>query len=283
MRPRTAAGGCRASVADVDPRFLDMLIAYEDRRFRSHAGVDPLALMRAAWHGSRIGEIVSGGSTLTMQVARLLEPRSERTLAAKLRQMVRAVQLERALRARTRSCRSISRSRPMAAISKACARPRCPISARSRSGCRCAEAALLVALPQSPEARRPDRSPERARARARPRARPHRRPRSAFPRTRSSRAQGRAVPTARTADARCLRRMPPTRRWPPRPRRSVHRLTIDARLQGALEALARERAASLGARHLGRDPRGRPRQRRNPRARRFARLFRHDQRAGRST
>ena len=79
----------------VDPRYVEMLLAYEDRRFRSHGGVDPLALARAAWQWISNGRIVSGGSTLTMQVARLLEPRAERTLAAKLRQLVRAIQIER--------------------------------------------------------------------------------------------------------------------------------------------------------------------------------------------
>ena len=68
------------TASDVDPRFVEMLLAYEDRRFRTHRGVDPLAPWpRAAWHSSGNGHVVSGGSTLTMQVARLLEPRAERT------------------------------------------------------------------------------------------------------------------------------------------------------------------------------------------------------------
>src|SRR5262249_9694576 len=58
-----------ATVANVDPRFLDMLQAYEDRRFRDHAGVDPLAMLRAAWQWLGNGRVISGGSTLTMQVA----------------------------------------------------------------------------------------------------------------------------------------------------------------------------------------------------------------------
>ena len=85
------------TVADVDPRFLAMLIAYEDKRFRSHHGIDPLALLRAAWQAIRNGRIVSGGSTLTMQVARLLEPRPARRFSDKLAEMMRAVQLERQL------------------------------------------------------------------------------------------------------------------------------------------------------------------------------------------
>src|SRR5690606_37750056 len=61
-------------VEDVSPRYLTLLEAYEDKRFAQHIGVDPLALTRAAIQLLRNGRIVSGGSTLSMQVARLLEP-----------------------------------------------------------------------------------------------------------------------------------------------------------------------------------------------------------------
>ena len=81
----------------VDPGYLKLLLAYEDRRFRSHAGVDPLALGRAALQLLTRGHIVSGGSTITMQLARLMEPRRERSVYAKLRQMVRALEIERQL------------------------------------------------------------------------------------------------------------------------------------------------------------------------------------------
>ena len=81
----------------VDPGYLKLLLAYEDRRFRSHAGVDPLALGRAAFQLVTRGHIVSGGSTITMQLARLMEPRRERSVYAKLRQMVRALEIERQL------------------------------------------------------------------------------------------------------------------------------------------------------------------------------------------
>src|SRR5262249_59103312 len=100
LRPYpTLEGRWRLPVAigEVDPRFFTLLFAYEDKRFRTHFGVDPVALARAAWPFAVNGRIVSGGSTLTMQVARLLEPRGERTLAAKLRQVARAVALERTL------------------------------------------------------------------------------------------------------------------------------------------------------------------------------------------
>src|SRR5262249_4223169 len=57
-----------AEVKDVDPRYLAMLLAYEDRRFRSHAGVDVRAMLRAGWQLVRHRRIVSGASTITMQV-----------------------------------------------------------------------------------------------------------------------------------------------------------------------------------------------------------------------
>ncbi|MCQ9191679.1 transglycosylase domain-containing protein, partial [Escherichia coli] len=76
---------------------LNLLLNYEDKRFRSHIGIDPLAIGRAALQLVTRGHIVSGGSTITMQVARLMEPRQERSVTAKLRQMVRAVRLERKL------------------------------------------------------------------------------------------------------------------------------------------------------------------------------------------
>jgi hypothetical protein len=93
-RPLAAAGRCEDRV---DPGYLKLLLAYEDRRFWSHCGVDPLALGRAALQFGSSGHIVSGGSTITMQLARLMEPRRERSVYAKLRQMVRAVQIERQL------------------------------------------------------------------------------------------------------------------------------------------------------------------------------------------
>ncbi len=82
-----------AGVADVDPRFLKLLTTYEDRRFAMHPGVDPLAVIRALKQWAVSGAVVSGASTLTMQVARLLEPRP-RNLLGKGLEMMRALQLE---------------------------------------------------------------------------------------------------------------------------------------------------------------------------------------------
>jgi penicillin-binding protein 1C len=86
-----------ADAKDVVARYLAMLLAFEDKRFRVHHGVDPWAIGRAAWQLIRHRRIVSGGSTLTMQVARLVQGTHERNAAGKIRQALRALDLERRL------------------------------------------------------------------------------------------------------------------------------------------------------------------------------------------
>lgn len=146
----------------VDGDFLRMLLAYEDRRFHYHPGVDPLALLRALGQWLRHGRIVSGGSTLTMQVARLLEP-MPRTLTGKLRQMLRALQLEwhydkdEILAMYLQLAPYGGNLEGIAAASRA-------YFGKSPQTLTLSEAALLVVLPQSPERLRPDRHPEAARA-----------------------------------------------------------------------------------------------------------------------
>lgn len=83
----------RADLAAVDPAYVAALVRFEDKRFRRHPGVDPAALVRALWLNLRHGRAVSGGSTLTMQLVRMLEPRP-RTLGSKAVEALRAVQLE---------------------------------------------------------------------------------------------------------------------------------------------------------------------------------------------
>tara|TARA_R110002073_G_scaffold119075_6_gene259909 strand:- start:121 stop:1839 length:1719 start_codon:yes stop_codon:yes gene_type:complete len=138
-------------------------MAVEDERFALHPGVDPLAITRAATQGVAAGRVVSGASTLTMQIARMIEPHP-RTLLGKLQEAARAVQLE------TRTSKDEllafyldtapygSNLRGVEAASLrwfGC-------SARDLS---LAEAALIAGLPQSPERLRPDRHPDAAIAR----------------------------------------------------------------------------------------------------------------------
>ncbi|MDR2452735.1 MAG: penicillin-binding protein 1C [Candidatus Accumulibacter sp.] len=145
---------------EVSPRYLEALIRYEDRGFYRHFGVNPLSLLRAAWQWARHGRIVSGGSTLTMQAARLLEP-IPRTLAGKLKQIARAVQLERRL-SKQQILEIYLTHAPMGGVLEGVeAASRAYFGKPSRSLSH-AEAALLAALPQAPSRLRPDRFPERA-------------------------------------------------------------------------------------------------------------------------
>lgn len=84
-------------IDEVSPHLLDALIRSEDQRFFSHRGVDVFAVLRATLQNIRSGAVVSGASTITMQVVRILMPDAPRTMEFKLEQMFRARQLERLL------------------------------------------------------------------------------------------------------------------------------------------------------------------------------------------
>jgi penicillin-binding protein 1C len=166
LRAYTAADGrWRLPVAlrEVEPGYLAQLIAFEDRRFQTHPGVDPLALVRAGWQALRAGRVVSGGSTLTMQVARLLEEGPTGELAAKLRQMRVALALERRL-SKDEILTLYLTLAPFGGNIEGVRAASLSWFGKEPRRLTPAEAALLVALPQAPEARRPDRHPEAARA-----------------------------------------------------------------------------------------------------------------------
>jgi penicillin-binding protein 1C len=148
-------------VGDVDPLYLAMLIAYEDKRFRLHVGVDPIALGRATVQWIGAGHVVSGGSTLTMQVARLLEPRP-RTIASKLIEMMRAAQLEARLTKDQILGLYLSLA-PFGGNLEGVRAASLAYFGKEPNHLSPAEAALLVALPRSPTKLRLDRFPEAAR------------------------------------------------------------------------------------------------------------------------
>ena len=148
-------------VSDVDPRFIRLLVAYEDRRFYSHTGVDPLALARALRQWASTGRIVSGASTLTMQVAQLLEPR-HRTVWAKSIEMLRALQLESRL-SKEEILGLYLTLAPYGGNLEGLRAASLAWLGKEPRRLTDAEAALLVVLPQSPSRLRPDRYPERAR------------------------------------------------------------------------------------------------------------------------
>ncbi|MFI4987021.1 MAG: penicillin-binding protein 1C, partial [Alphaproteobacteria bacterium] len=147
--------------SEVDPVYLAMLQAYEDKRFSRHWGVDPAALSRALWQWARAGHIVSGGSTLTMQTARLLTPRP-RTLAGKASEMLRALQLEHRF-AKAEILSIYLTLAPFGGNLEGVRAAALAYFGKEPNHLTRGEAALLVALPQSPERARPDLHPEAAR------------------------------------------------------------------------------------------------------------------------
>ena len=241
----TTEGRWRLSVSerDVDPRFFKLLFTYEDKRFHDHHGVDPLSLGRAAVQLISRGQIISGGSTISMQVARLLEPRERRSLGAKMRQIVRALELERALGKDGILALYLALA-PYGGNLEGVRAASLAYFGKEPRKLSLAEAALLVALPQSPELRRPDRFPTAARA-ARDRVLDRAAIAGLMPRDEIARAKSQPVPHERkplpvlaphAADQVVL--MEPDRR--------EHRLTLDLFLQKNLQELARERAQALG-------------------------------------
>ncbi len=247
LRPYATEEGrwrLRTRIEDVDPRYLHMLVAYEDRRYRSHRGIDPLALLRSGWLWVRHREILSGGSTITMQVARLIEPRSERTILAKLRQMVRAVEIERRYGKDEILAAYLSLA-PYGGNLEGVRAASLSYFGKEPKRLTRSEAALLVALPQSPEARRPDRSPDRAR-RARGRVLDRIGEDARIPDDEIASAKTDMIPLARRPMP-ALAPHASDQALASAPEAGRHELTIDARLQKALEILARERAVAIGS------------------------------------
>jgi len=227
----------------VDPGYLKLLLAYEDRRFHLHRGVDPLALGRAGLQLVTRGHIVSGGSTITMQLARLIEPRRERSVYAKLRQMVRALEIERQM-SKEQILDLYLAMAPFGGNLEGIRAASIAYFGKEPKRLSLAESALLVALPQSPETRRLDRYPEAARA-----AR--------------DRVLDRMVEDGQISeeDAIGAKAVPVPRLRKPMPILAPHSadqarasvkdapvitLTLDSGLQKVLEALARDRAIALG-------------------------------------
>jgi penicillin-binding protein 1C len=246
LRPYTVADG-RWRLAlppdKVDPLYLRVLLAYEDKRFRDHPGVDARSLLRAVLQAAWNGRVISGGSTLTMQVARLLEEGTTGEVGGKLRQMRVALALERRL-TKDQILQLYLHLAPFGGNLEGVRAASISYFGKEPLRLTPAEAALLVAIPQSPEVRRPDRAADRAEA-ARNRV--------------LARAVGEGVIDADTADAALRERVPGLRKPFPalaphladrakaeNPAAASHRLTLDGDLQKKLEALAVEAIEGRG-------------------------------------
>ena len=230
---------------DVDPDYVAMLVRYEDKRFHTHRGVDPVALLRAAGQAATSGEIVSGGSTLTMQVARLLEDGPTGSWSGKLRQMRLALALERRMTKDEILALYLNHA-PFGGNLEGVGSASYAYFGKPPARLTADEAALLVALPQSPEARRPDRNPGAARA-ARDRVLARMVGAGVVAEEDRSAALREEVPRQRQAFPALAPHLA-DRALAERPLSGQHDLTVDAGLQARLEALASEALHDQGPR-----------------------------------
>lgn len=248
LRAYTVADGrWRLAVTpdQVDPGFAAALMAYEDKRFLSHNGVDPQALARAVaqalWHG----RVVSGGSTLTMQVARLLEEGTTGEVSGKLRQIRVALALERRL-SKEEILGLYLHLAPYGGNLEGIRAATLSYFGKEPLRLTPAEIALLVAIPQSPESRRPDRARATATAaRDRVLARAERDGLIDADQARAARSE--AVPGTRKPFVSLAPHLADRARAADAAAQTL-RLTIDRNLQAALEALAAEGVAGQGDR-----------------------------------
>ena len=228
---------------DVDPRFFDMLTTYEDRRFFTHAGLDWRALARATWQFIANGRVVSGGSTLTMQVARLLEPRDQRSAAAKLRQMLRARELESRF-SKAQILDLYLSLAPYGGNLEGLRAASLSWFGKEPRRLSLAEQALLVALPQSPETRRPDRNPDAAR-RARDRVLARAEHFGLIAPAEAARARAEPIPHDRRAFP-TLAAHATEAAHAADPARRILRFTYDRHVQDSIERLLAESAHRFG-------------------------------------
>ncbi len=228
---------------DVDPQFLAMLIAYEDQRFWQHRGIDPIALARAAVQLASNGRIVSGASTLSMQVARLIEPREGRSLTAKFQQLIRALQIERRLNKDAILDLYLTLA-PYGGNLEGVRSASLAYFGKEPRRLTVAQSALLVALPQLPERRRPDRNLALAEA-ARSRVLQRMAVEKIVGEGEAERAAMAPVPSHRLQlPAYAAHLAEAAQRKEPQVRR--HRTTLHGNIQQGLEAVAKDAAGRLG-------------------------------------
>lgn len=233
----------KTRVFDVDPQFIRMLIAYEDQRFYAHSGIDVWALGRAALQFVKNGHIVSGASTLSMQVARLIEPRESRSFSAKLLQIVRAVQIERRL-SKDEILDLYLTHAPYGGNLEGLRAASLAYFGKEPKRMTVAEAALLVALPQLPERRRPDRNLKAAEA-ARKRVLDRIAVAEVVGDGEAERAEGVAIP-ARRLQLPALAAHVAEAALRKDPKAVQHQTTLKKQVQAGLESVARAATLKLG-------------------------------------
>ncbi|MHA7901328.1 MAG: penicillin-binding protein 1C [Henriciella sp.] len=229
-----------ADLDEIDPVFIEALLEVEDQRFWRHGGTDWVGMARAAISSASAGRVVSGGSTITMQTARLLEPRPERTIGAKLIEIWRAHQIEWRLSKREILELYLTLT-PYGGNLEGIRAASWRYFGRAPDRLSDDQIALLIALPQSPEVRRPDLRPEGARS-GRDSIVAKLERLGYFPEHRAEEAREAFIPGRRYAF--------PARAWHATDNAAGDRTrdvrsTLDAGLQAELEQIARRHAETL--------------------------------------
>ncbi len=150
----------QTKVQDVSTEYIEALLHYEDRWFYYHPGINPISLLRASIQNIFAGRIISGGSTLTMQVARTFDPH-ERSYSGKLQQAFRALQLEWHF-SKEQILNFYLNYVPFGGPVEGVAAASYMYLDKAPNQLTHAEAALMAVLPQRPSFYRPDRHPKRA-------------------------------------------------------------------------------------------------------------------------
>ncbi len=148
------------NINDVSPRYIEAVLGYEDRWFYAHPGVNPVALIRAAYQWGDTGKIISGGSTLTMQVARLRRA-MPRNITGKCLQIFSALQLEWRYE-KNEILTYYLNNAPFGGTFEGVLAASYAYFDHDVKSLTHAQAALLAVLPQAPSRFRPDRFPDAA-------------------------------------------------------------------------------------------------------------------------
>ena len=230
----------KADLEATDPAFITALLQVEDKRFYHHGGVDWFGMIRATTSSLQAGRIVSGGSTITMQTARLLEPR-KRTVGAKLIEMIRATQIEMRLSKREILELYLTLT-PYGGNLEGIRAASWAWFGAEPDELTDDQIALLIALPQSPEMRRPDRRPAGARA-GRNEIVVKLLRQGFLNEQRAGEVRDASLPTRHAFPAQAWQAAAKTRR---EAGTTDARSTIDAALQTDLQAMASRKAEALG-------------------------------------
>ena len=233
----------RADLTRTDPSFVRRLVVLEDTRFWAHPGVDPVSILRAAASDLTAGHIRSGASTITMQVARRLDPH-RRTLAAKLLEAARALELEQTL-GKTGVLSAYLTLAPYGGNLEGVRAASLAYFGHEPSNLTLGEQALLLALPRAPEALRPDRHPTAAMI-ARARVLQRMAAAGLISQVEAREAAGEPLPRRHAFPVRAWVASGEIARAAEGSEQTVS-ATLDARLQARLEGLAAQTAAGQGA------------------------------------